>query len=263
MKIATSKFLGYGLRLEWLNIFLWNLSDWYSCSNLGSSQVKSWRNWLIESELIDKNNKPTTIAKLFSKTVNHALIWEIIWINLYHNVNLVRWYLDTFDWYITISKDELLEKLGEDDTCSSSSTVRNAVSSLIGLFTHSPIGYKLKIGQIEKIRRKRYVKKTGTNNVHPLIVAYSLYKAAEYLGRKDFTVSELYDKSFGGGPYKLFGVSRCKLEKTLRGLQEGNKLLRVDLVADLDNIYLDDNFSSLDVVSKSYDILLKNKKEED
>ena len=49
--------------------------------------------------------------------------------------------------------------------------------------------------------------------------------------------------------YKLFGISKDKLERILRGLQEDKEqILRVDLVADLDNIYLRDDLSSLDIV---------------
>jgi len=82
-----------------------------------------------------------------------------------------------------------------------------------------------------------------------LSVAYSLYKAAEHVGSRDFTVSELYGKEFKGGPYKLFGISKDKLEKILRGLQEDKEqILRVDLIADLDNIYLREDLSSLDIV---------------
>ena len=62
-------------------------------------------------------------------------------------------------------------------------------------------------------------------------------------------VSELYSKEFKGGPYKLFGISRDKLERILRGLQEDKEqILRVDLVADLDNIYLRGDLSSLDII---------------
>ena len=249
-RIATSKFQNFGLRREWLIFFLNNTEDWVSKTNLGNRQVESLKTWLRESELLDRN-KPTVVANILSKVVNkdELFIWEIVWTNLYHNVNLIKWYLDTFDWGSTFSRKDLLLKLLEDDHNAKERTAKNAISSLLNLFDSSPIGYELKIGVIEKIGGERYVKKIGTDNIHPLAVAYSLYKAAEYIGRRDFTVSELYSKEFPGGPYKLFGISRNKLERILRGLQEdGEHILRVDLYADLDNIYLRDDLSALDIL---------------
>ncbi len=250
-RIATSKFQNFGLRRDWLIFFLRNLNDWFVKTNLGNRQVESLKTWLRESHLLDKNNKPTIIAKLLSEIINECelLIWEIIWINLYYSENLIKWYLNTFDWGVDISGRDLVTKLLEDDNNAKEKTAKNAISSLFNLFDCSPIGYELKIGVIEKRGRERYVKKIGTDGIHPLVVAYSLYKAAEHIERRDFTVSELYSKEFKGGPYKLFGISRDKLERVLRGLQEDKEqILRVDLVADLDNIYLRDDLSSLDIV---------------
>ena len=249
-RIATSKFQNFGLRRDWLIFFLQNLNDWFSKTNLGNRQIESLKTWLRESELLDKNNKPTAIAKLLSKIINdELLIWEIVWTNLYYNVNLIKWYLNTFDWGTSISGKDLVIKLVEDDSNAKEKTAKNAISSLFNLFDCSPIGYELKIGVIEKIGRERYVRKIGTDNIHSLAVAYSLYKSAEHIGRRDFTISELYSKKFKGGPYKLFGISRDRLERILRGLQEDKEqILKVDLVADLDNIRLRDDLSSLDIV---------------
>ncbi|MBO8152009.1 MAG: phosphoadenosine phosphosulfate reductase family protein [Candidatus Marinimicrobia bacterium] len=249
-RIATSKFQNFGLRRDWLIFFLRNSNDWFSKTNLGNRQIESLKTWLRESELLDKNNRPAAIAKLLSELIsNELLIWEIVWINLYYNVNLIKWYLNTFDWGTSISGKDLVIKLVEDDSNAKEKTAKNAISSLFNLFDCSPIGCELKIGVVEKNGRDRYIKKIGTDDIHPLAVAYSLYKVAEHIGRRDFTISELYSKEFKGGPYKLFGISRDKLERVLRGLQEDKEqILRVDLVADLDNIYLRDDLSSLDIV---------------
>jgi len=88
-----------------------------------------------------------------------------------------------------------------------------------------------------------YVKKIGTNNVHPLAVLYSLYRYAISKNKYKLTVSELYrQENKDGGPYLIFGISRPALENILRWLQESKKgFIRVDLVADLDNIYLSED----------------------
>jgi len=249
-RIATSKFQNFGLRRDWLIFFLQNLNDWFSKTNLGNRQIESLKTWLRESEFFDKNNRPTPIAKLLSEIINdELLIWEIVWTNLYYNVNLIKWYLNTFEWSTSISGKDLVIKLLGDDSNAKEKTAKNAISSLFNLFDCSPVGCELKIGIVEKRGRERYIKKIGTDNIHSLAIAYSLYKAAEHIGRRDFTISELYSKEFKGGPYKLFGISKDKLERILRGLQEDKEqILRVDLVADLENIYLRDDLSSLDVL---------------
>jgi len=249
-RIATSKFQNFGLRRDWLVFFLHNLNDWFSKTNLGNRQIESLKTWLQECDLLDKN-MPTNISKLLGKIVdnNELLIWEIVWANLYYNVSLIRWYLEYFEWNSSISGKDIVAKLLECDINAKEKTAKNAVSSLLNLFDSTPIGSDLKIGLIEKKDRQRYIKKIGTDDIHPLSVAYSLYKAAEYLERKDFTISELYNKDFKGGPFMLFGISRDKLERILRGLQEDKEqILRVDLVADLENIHLRDDLSSVDVV---------------
>ena len=168
--------------------------------------------------------------------------------NLYYNSNVFSWYLNNIEWGVVISKSEILELLLNSYE-GSKGTINNGILALFDTLDKSPLGKELKIGIIEKRGRERYVKKIGTDDIHPLAVAYSLYKAAEHIGRIDFTVSELYKKEFKGGPYKLFGISKDKLKRILRGLQEDKEqILRVDLVADLDNIYLRDDLSSLDIV---------------
>jgi len=248
-KIATSKYQNFGMRREWLLLFLRNIDRWFENNNLGNRQKESLKTWLKDADLLSEKNTPTRLAKLLSNIPNELFVWEIIWANLYYNVNLIKWYLASIVWGEVFSSKELVEKVMQADPNSKEKTTQNSISSLFNLFDTSPLGKELKIGIIEKRGRERVVKKLGTDGIHPLAVAYSLYKAAEHIGRRDFTVSELYRRDFEGGPYKLFGISRDKLERILRGLQEDkDQILRVDLAADLDNIYLRDDLTSLDII---------------
>lgn len=82
-----------------------------------------------------------------------------------------------------------------------------------------------------------------------MAIVYSLYKYAGDKKRWDFTVSEFYNDDCDGGPYKLFGISREKFENILSWVQENrNEIVRVDLVAGLDNIRLRDDITSLKVL---------------
>ena len=76
-----------------------------------------------------------------------------------------------------------------------------------------------------------------------------MIKLSEKKSRKDFIVSELYDENMEGGPYKLFGVSQEKLETILRGLEQyDGDILNVNLAADLENIFLNENISIEDLI---------------
>lgn len=245
------RYLTFGLRDEWLNGFLNNLEKWFVENNLGNKQIESMKVWLLDAELITKDKLPTILARSIREIyLQHKnLTWELIWINLYYNSSVCRFFVENIEWNENKSIKEIIERVTELDNTISARTIKSGLSSLFNTFEFSPLGNELKIGIVEKKGRERYVKKIGTDEIHPLAVAYSLYKAAEHIGRRDFTISELYSKEFEGGPYKLFGISRDKLEKILRGLQEDKEqILRVDLIADLDNIYLRDDLSSLDIV---------------
>lgn len=245
------RYLTFGLRDKWLNEFLNNLDEWFIKNHLGNKQIESMKVWLLDAELITKDKLPTPIAINIKNIYLHHknLAWEFIWTNLYYNSPICQFFIENIEWNDVKSIKEIIEKVAELNNSISERTIKSGLSSLFNTFESSPLGKELKIGVIEKKGKERYVKKIGTDNIHPLTVAYSLYKAAEYIGRRDFTVSELYSKGFNGGPYKLFGIAKDKLEKILRSLQEDKeRILKVDLVADLDNIYLREDLSSLDII---------------
>ena len=245
------RYLTFGIRNEWLKDFLSKLELWFSDNNLGNKQVEGMKAWLKDSELLDNNNNVTELANLLSKTskLSNKIVWEIIWINLYYNSSVCQWFSKNLEWDKIFRMSEIIEMVSASEESISERTIKSGIKSLFNTLETTPLGKELKIGIIEKRGRERVVKKLGTDDIHPLAVAYSLYKAAEHIGRRDFTVSELYRRDFEGGPYKLFGISRDKLERILRGLQEDkDQILRVDLAADLDNIYLRDDLTSLDIV---------------
>jgi len=250
---GIDKYSTFGLREEWLSSFL-NFGDqWLEKNNLGSKQIPAVLHWLIDAELVEPKTKKITMLGEYLRKIylkDNLFVWSTIWNNLYYNSRIIEWYCNQVDWGITCIKKELKEKITSSYPNLSRGTLSNPIDAMVNMFDNSPLGEKLQIGLLDKKGRVvKSIKKIGTDEVHPLVIAYSLYKAAEHMGRRDFTISELYNKEFKGGPYKLFGISRDKLERILRGLQEDKEqILRVDLVADLDNIYLRDDLSSLDIV---------------
>ena len=133
----------------------------------------------------------------------------------------------------------------------SEGTLKNPTSAMINMFDKSPLNDAFKLGVLEKKGRAvKFINKKGEiEDLDVLLVAYALYKVKENNSRADFVVSELYDEKFEGGPIKLFGVSKSQLERILRGLKQyPDNLVKVDLVSDLDNIFLNKDITCDDII---------------
>lgn len=250
---GIDKYSTFGIREEWLTEFLNTGDNWLENNNLGPKQVQAMIRWLIDAELIDGKTKKVTALESLLKEIYKTeplFVWHVIWNNLYYNSPVIKWYCDTVNWSNITSKSELKENIRTDFPNLSKGTLSNPIDAMVNMFDNSPLGEESGLGILEKKGRiVKSIKKIGTDNINPFVVAYNLYKVGEYNWRKDFTVSELYNKRFRGGPYQLFGISRDQFERTLRGLQEDKEqILRVDLTADLDNIYLKEDISTFDII---------------
>jgi phosphoadenosine phosphosulfate reductase len=119
------------------------------------------------------------------------------------------------------------------------------------LLTKTPLGNGLGLGEkLEPERRADALYKKGWLSPDPVAIIYSLYRYAEKTGRYDLTVSELYE-SADEGPYVLFGIGRETLEGILKGLSaRDDGLIRVNIVRDLDNIFLDRTRKAVEVLDR-------------
>ncbi|MDP2835755.1 MAG: phosphoadenosine phosphosulfate reductase family protein [Methanobacteriaceae archaeon] len=250
---GIDKYSTFGIREEWLNEFL-NFGDgWLDNNILGPKQVKAMIRWLIDAELIDPKTKKVSLIESWLNMIykkEPLFVWLIIWNNIYYNSPVIKWYCDEIEWNSKTTKNELKEKIGLYYPNLSKGTLSNPIDAMTNMFDRSPLGDVLKMGLLEKKGRiVQSITKYGPDNIYPFVIAYSLYKVSENYGRTDFTVSELYNQEFNGGPYKLFGISRDNLERILLGLQADNEqILRVDLSADLDNIFLRKDLSPVEII---------------
>ena len=250
---GIDKYSTFGIREEWLNEFLAYGDRWLESNNLGPKQVQAMIRWLIDAELIElKTKKISDLGKYLSEIYKSRplIVWSIIWNNLYYNSPVIKWYCDEIKWNYLTTKKELKENIGIYYPDLSKGTLSNPIDAMVNMFDNSPLGDDLRIGLLEKKGRIiKSIKKLGVNDINSFVVAYSLYKLGESNWRRDFTVSELFEKECNGGPPKLFGISKDWLERVLRGLQEDrNQILKVDLTADLNNIYLRENVSSKNII---------------
>ena len=249
------RYLTFGMREEWLNQFLKHLDEWYSKNNLGPKQFESMKAWLKDAELIDSKKLPTSLAQALSKLISkdENFVYQIIWINLFYNSSVVKWYLQNINWGSYLSAKDIYEVLINQEHLYPK-TASSGLKSLLDMFENTYIYNKLGLGIVEKKGRERYIRKVGTNEVHPIAVLYSLYRYAISKNKYKFTVSELYNlENKDGGPYLIFGIERSVLENILRWLEENRRdLIKVDLIVDLDNISLYEDIKDYSQILEYY-----------
>ncbi|MFO7881761.1 MAG: DUF4007 family protein [Kosmotogaceae bacterium] len=253
---GVDRYSTFGMRGKWVDSYLGLMEEWWASERmtLGVKQVPAFTHWLIDAGMVDSNKKATEFSNKAKNIYykNPLLFWELIWINLAKNSQVVNWYTDTVRWSVDYSKEELIHLMMDDFPTLSEGTIYNAITALINTFDTTPLGDKIRLGILEKKGRAiKNIKKIGPESkIHPMAVAYSLYNHSEIKNRKYFTISELYEESCKSGPYNLFGISRSTLEKTLRWLQENEKIITVELKADLENISLRDDMEPTQVVDR-------------
>jgi phosphoadenosine phosphosulfate reductase len=252
--VSIDKYSTLGLRRNWLLHFFNTLDNCFENNdNLGSKQIYALINWLRDSGLLEiKNKKVTNQCKELTKVleIDEIFVWQIIWINLYNESKIVKWYVDEIGWNTIHTKRELLDMLIKSFPGLSEATLNNPLTALMNTFDSSPLGSEIGYGILEKKGKAvKKVKKSLKKEISPFIVAYSLYKMAEQNNQYAFTLSEIYNEKSKGGPYNILGIPKERLKDTLRYLQENkNCLLKVDLTADLDNIHLSSDIRSKDII---------------
>jgi len=249
VKLNIDRYSTFGLRETWLQSFFHNPDNWES--GLGSKQVKALKKWLSESELITNGRK---ISELTFAIKGLALeeIWGVVWTNLCYNSAIVEWYHQQD--YKYWSRQDLFDKLKRDHDRYSEGTLNNPLSALVNTFDCSLIlSERLGQGVIEKKGRAAVaVDKRGVSLISPSVLIYSLFKLAETTNSYNMTLSELYQDRVRFTPCKLFGLQKEALFKLLVSLQEHqSRLVRVEFNANLDNIFLNKDYSALDAL-KTY-----------
>ncbi|TDA65829.1 MAG: hypothetical protein D9V47_12050 [Clostridia bacterium] len=254
-KQSLPSYQTFGLQEGWLAEFFRSPQDWVSRNSLGNRQFDAMLLWLKHAELVTSGSSKRSLAvtalgeRLAKRGAGDVVTWAVIWANLARNSTPVQWYLTAVPWGAVMTKAEWVAKMGETHS-QSETTRRNAMTALFGLLTKTPLGHGLGLGEeVEPGKRTGgALYKRGWHDPEPVAILYALYRYAERTGRYELTVRELYEGA-DEGPYTLFGVRRETLEGILRGLSaRGDGLIRVNIVLDLDNIFLDHTCKAVEVL---------------
>lgn len=259
LKGISGGYQHFGLRTEWLEHYFELGNECWGSGELGNCQYDALDCFLRDSEVIDLGQKKGQTTELGFKLKKMGpyspLTWAIIWTNMSYNSVLVKWYLLFAERGETYTTTELQELIEGDF---SKSTRVNAISSLRELFQKSPIGASLEMGIPIHVKGKTYkYKKQGWSSPHSAIILYALFRYAEKLGgHYSLTLNELKkiredrpEDFVGMDPVTIFALEEDHFKEMLRQLaHEYPDFLTIAFVADLDNISLNREKTSLDVV---------------
>lgn len=138
----------FGLRAEWVDLFLRHPDNWQVVGNLGSKQVFSLYEWLktIGLRRRDGLNRPLLAAwtALGSQSLQ---MWSLVWANIVYSWPVARLYVMR-NYSTPISTKAMVSDYMAYTRNHAERTIYDGILELFGLFHHTPIGSPLGQGLV-------------------------------------------------------------------------------------------------------------------
>ena len=167
-----TRFQTFGLRREWLQLYLDHPQDWNDIGGLGSKQILSVKTWLRTLGIIDGKNRETSFAaRCRTHGLNYSLLWQELWVRAVFHFNGAAWY--AYQGLGHRSTEELRHTLSEDAPHFSLHGISNCILEVIGLLAHTPIGDTLGQG-IVRGKSRRTVERMGLPKPDPATLGLAL-----------------------------------------------------------------------------------------
>ncbi len=182
--MSFSRYLTFGLRDVWLESFLYRPDVWLEENTLGPEQIKAFKKYMKDAELIDRRGNLTPLAWKMSELYaeDKDAVWQIVWLNLSLNSPLFNFYCSEVPWKSTWTKDKLVSLIKGKGYAER--TARNAVNALVNTFENSPLGEWFG----KKVEKSKYSKEALSN-----LSLYALKYALNKLGER----AEAFERIFG------------------------------------------------------------------
>ena len=279
---SLGKYGSYGFNRFWIEELGRLGSDVWKKSFLGPTEKRFMKAWLQDAGFVDRKGNPTTLFQMLSADpyISDNTIASIAWVNLCYNSPLVRWAVYSMP-YSYVSREEIAELMERaetpDDTPELPLEKRKVLSKLL-MQSVEKFFYKLYFIGIGERNGKKVLTATicKAEDIDPTAFLYALYRGAEVEGAYEMTLSQLQQgaEMFSGqslaqvaqsmnkpvflSPLKMFPMTTNETKRLLRGLYTTyHDFIYLELVRDLDNIYLNQSKTSLDVVDYAVKQFLK------
>lgn len=192
----------FGLRKEWLELYLQEPQEWEFSGLLGNRQVQSFKVWLRTTGLQDKRGKETFLAALFREYgLEEILPWELLWVNVVFNFPTAAWYVQELG-LGTWTTGEIREQLLFYVPRLALRTINNAVMELVGLLERTPVGREINQGEVLPSRPRRVQRK---GHVYPSVEALC-FAACRLFEREKRESLELRENLLW--PWVIFGCAQ-------------------------------------------------------
>lgn len=240
-------------KIEWFQQYV-KLGERFKTEHtLGNNQIPMFNRFLRDSGIIDGDIETQLGRLLRESNLDDLSVWAIMLVNLSYTPE-VGWFISTFDFHTTISQNEIVNKLSEIDTVSSSAL--KSIPSALKRISQLPLA---EVGFGSSIKAAKEFGGTCFNRIpwqepDPKVILYSLYKFAETCGSYyQFTLSSLLDIDVdrdGISPSQIFGLDRDSMTSILKGLSINYPdYISVSFTHDLDSITLREDKSSGDILN--------------
>lgn len=232
---------------EWFTRFFEERDDFWNSHGLGPNQVKSFKRFLRDAGLTQKNNFSPLAEIIETIGWNTDTAWGIILINLVADNPQIKWYVTNLELGRSYPRDTILSMLLESNN---STNVVKFVYSAYSKLIELPLGTSLHFGYVTEdgdlIRSRCSVS-------DPRVILYGLYKFAEKCnGYKEFTLATLLNDSIdrdGVSPTLIFGLDREDMAPILLGLTaKYPNFINSAFTHDLEKITLAQDKTSSDVL---------------
>jgi hypothetical protein len=198
----------FGLRREWIELYLRHPADWRESGALGNRQVMSLDQWLITTGLLTRRDGETRLCSLMrSRGTGSQVLWALVWANVCLAFPTARWYVTELglgEWPIDGLTESLCLYCGL-----AKRTCYDAIMELVGLLERTPIGKELKQGEVIRAY-PRLVRRIGLADPGPEAI---LYAAGALFARERRCRLELQEPL--PWPWIVFG---CRPEEALATL---------------------------------------------
>lgn len=166
-------FCTFGLRTEWLRLYLEYPNDWVRVGALGPRQVQSLGVWLRTCDLVERSGVELPLAQLFRESWPEAEVaWQILWANVTFRFATAQWFVTDLG-LGTWTTRELRLALGRHVLHLSSRTVSNGITELVGLLERTPVGTVWGQGEVSPGRPRR-VTRRGLASPSPTALAHAM-----------------------------------------------------------------------------------------
>ena len=240
-------------KIEWFQQYV-KLGERFKTEHtLGNNQIPMFNRFLRDSGIIDGDIETQLGRLLRESNLDDLSVWAIMLVNLSYTPE-VGWFISTFDFHTTISQNEIVNKLSEIDTVSSSAL--KSIPSALKRISQLPLA---EVGFGSSIKAAKEFGGTCFNRIpwqepDPKVILYSLYKFAKTCGSYyQFTLSSLLDIDVdrdGISPSQIFGLDRDSMTSILKGLSINYPdYISVSFTHDLDSITLREEKSSGDILN--------------